>query len=208
MSVSKQELIEGLAKELKPILDKPEWADYVKTGMQKQRPPVDADWWYARAGSILLKVHRLGPVGVSKLRTKYGGKKNRGVQPEKFFKGSGSIIRKLLQQLEKTGYLKQDKYKNHKGRVLTPKAYSLIAQTTKKLEKARPKVEKPQKPVVETKPKPIPKPEVKPEPKVEVKPVQKPQKPESNKEVKEKPPAVGNKENVKVQAKSKEEKAA
>ena len=188
MSVSKQELVQGLAKELRPMLEKPEWADFVKTGVQKQRPPVDADWWYARAGSLLLKIDRLGPIGVSKLRTKYGGRKNRGVKPEKFYRGSGSIIRKLLQQLEKAGLLKQDKYKNHKGRVLTPKAYSLIAQTSKRVEKARPKPQKP-------------------EPKVEIKPVQKPEiKSEVSKEVKEKPPAVGNKENVKVHAKSKEEK--
>ncbi|MBW3000987.1 30S ribosomal protein S19e [Candidatus Woesearchaeota archaeon] len=157
MRVSKQELVSALAKELKPILHKPEWADFVKTGMHKERPPVDADWWYMRAGSILLKIHRLGPIGVSKLRTKYGGRKNRGVRPEKFYKGSGSIIRKLLQHLESVGLLKQETKGVHKGRVLTPKAVSLIAQTTKKIDKARPMPKLKQMPkaeIKEEKPKP------------------------------------------------------
>ncbi|MBU1199503.1 MAG: 40S ribosomal protein S19 [Nanoarchaeota archaeon] len=176
MSVSKQEMVDGLANELKPILQKPDWADFVKTGVSKQRPPADENWWFARGASILLKTNRLGPIGVSKLRTKYGSRKNRGVRPGKFFRGSGNIIRKLLQQLEQVGLLKQETKGKHKGRVLTPKAYSLIAQTHKKLDKARPKVDKPSiapkhefKPVQE---KPEPKLDAKPEvkPKSEVKP--------------------------------------
>jgi small subunit ribosomal protein S19e len=142
MSVSKQELIIKLSEKLKPILKKPDWADFVKTGVHKEKPPMDSDWWYMRGASMLLKVQDLGPIGVSKLRTKYGGIKNMGVAPERFFKGSGNILRKLFQQLETSGYIKQvpDKEK-HKGRVLTPKAQSLIAQTIKEIELAKPKKE-------------------------------------------------------------------
>jgi small subunit ribosomal protein S19e len=143
MSVSKQELIIKLAEQLKPLLRKPDWADFVKTGVHKEKPPIDADWWFMRGASMLLKIDKLGPVGVSKLRTKYGGRKNRGVAPERFYQGSGSIIRKLLQQLEKEGLLKKtgDKDK-HKGRVLAPKAQSMIARITKEIELAKPKQEK------------------------------------------------------------------
>lgn len=144
MNVGKQELIIALSKELKIMIKKPEWAELVKTGVFKERPPVDSDWWYMRAASMLLKIQKLGCVGVSKLRTKYGGRKNRGVAPEHFFRGSGKIIRTILQQLEVAGLLKQDKKGHHKGRVLTGKAVSLIANTSKKLEKPRQKlVEKP-----------------------------------------------------------------
>jgi small subunit ribosomal protein S19e len=147
MSVSKQELINALAIQLKSIIKKPEWADFVKTGVFKERPPMDADWWYARAASMLLKIQRLGPVGVSKLRTKYGGRKNRGVAPEHFFRGSGKIIRTILQQLDAVGLTKQDKKGQHKGRVLTSKAVSLISKAAKQLEKPRQKAaEKPVKP--------------------------------------------------------------
>ncbi len=140
MNIGKQELIIALSKELKIMIKKPEWAELVKTGVFKERPPVDSDWWYMRAASMLLKIQKLGCVGVSKLRTKYGGRKNRGVAPEHFFRGSGKIIRTILQQLEVAGLLKQDKKGHHKGRVLTGKAVSLIANTSKKLEKPRQKL--------------------------------------------------------------------
>jgi len=137
MSVSKQDLIQGLAQELRSVLEKPEWAGFVKTGMHKERPPADPDWWYTRGASILLKVEKLGPIGISKLRTHYGGTKNRGVKPDRFYKGSGNIIRKVFQQLERAGLLKQEARAGHKGRIITPKASSLIAHTAKKLEGAK-----------------------------------------------------------------------
>jgi small subunit ribosomal protein S19e len=139
MSVSKQELIKALAEKLRPMLRKPLWAEFVRTGMHKERPPTDADWWFMRGASILLKVQKLQPIGVSKLRRHYGGRKNRGVAPEHVYKGSGSIARKLLQQLESVGLLKQETRAGHKGRVLTPKSQSLISQTIKELDKAKPK---------------------------------------------------------------------
>lgn len=133
MSVSKQELIIAMAKELESVLEKPDWADFVKTGIHKERPPVNDNWWFMRGASMLLKVDALGPVGVEKLRRKYGGRKNRGVRPEHTYKGAGNNIRKIFQQLEKAGFIKQDVRGNHKGRVLTPKGYSFIAQATKKI---------------------------------------------------------------------------
>jgi small subunit ribosomal protein S19e len=94
--------------------------------MHKERPPLKEDWWYMRAASVLRKVSILGPVGVEKLRTKYGGKKNRGHKTEHRFKGSGNIVRKVLQQLEKAGLIKKGDKGVHKGRVITPKGISLI----------------------------------------------------------------------------------
>ena len=123
-----QELIEKAAEELKkiPEIKPPVWASFVKTGMHKERPPVDSDWWYLRTASVLRAVYRLGPVGVEKLRTKYGGKKNRGVKKEHFFKGSGNILRKSLQQLEKAGFVKFAEKGVHKGRIITPKGKSFL----------------------------------------------------------------------------------
>jgi len=137
--VDTTELIEELAKELKSIngIKPPEWAKFVKTGVHKERVPARDDWWHIRAASMLRFVKKTGPIGVSKLRRKYGGKKNRGVAKERFYKGSGSITRKILQQLEKTGLLKQDKVGLHKGRVITPKGASLIDKTAKKIFKPR-----------------------------------------------------------------------
>ncbi len=132
--VPQRELIEEVANQLKDIIQKPEWADYVKTGAHKERPPVRDDWWFVRAAAILRTVHLRGPIGVSKLRTKFGGRKNRGMRPEKFMKGSGSIIRHALQQLEQAGLVKQAEKGVHKGRVTTPKGDSLLFSAAKKLQ--------------------------------------------------------------------------
>ncbi len=139
--VPQNELIEKVAEELKaqPEIKAPEWARFVKTGMHKERPPVRSDWWYVRAAAVLKSVARLGPVGTSKLRTKYGGRKNRGVASEHTYKGSGNIIRKILQQLEKAGLLKQAQKGVHKGRVITPKGKSLLDKSAKAVEKTAPK---------------------------------------------------------------------
>lgn len=141
--VEPQELITKAAEELKkiPEIKPPEWAPFVKTGMHKERPPVKNDWWYVRTASILRAVYRLGPVGVSKLRTKYGGKKNRGVKKEHFFKGSGNILRKSLQQLEKAGLVKFAEKGVHKGRVITPKGKSFLDRVAIQIHGLAPKQE-------------------------------------------------------------------
>lgn len=126
--VDAQDLIEKAAEEMKkiPEIKPPIWAAFVKTGMHKERPPMNNDWWYLRTASVLRTVYRLGPVGVQKLRDKYGGKKNRGVKKEHFYKGSGNILRKSLQQLEKAGFVKFAEKGVHKGRVITPKGKSFL----------------------------------------------------------------------------------
>jgi len=53
----------------------------------------------------------------------YGGKRNRGSKPYKARLGSGSIVRRAVQQLEKAGYVKSIK---GKGRVITPKGQSFM----------------------------------------------------------------------------------
>ena len=120
--------IERTAEKLKKIelIKPPGWAKFVKTGKGKERPPINKDWWYIRTASILRKISNLGPIGTQKLRRKYGARKNRGNKPERVYKGSGNIIRKILQQLEKAELIKQTTIKGHKGRTLTPKGKSLL----------------------------------------------------------------------------------
>ncbi len=133
--VDPSELVEAIAEELKKNenIKPPEWAKFCKTGVHKQRPPVREDWWYIRAASVLRKVRLLGPIGVSKLRTKYGGKQSRGYKSERFMKGSGSIIRKILQQLEKAGFIAKGSKGIHKGRIITPEGIKLIDRIAKKI---------------------------------------------------------------------------
>ncbi|MBT3323830.1 30S ribosomal protein S19e [archaeon] len=127
-------LIRDAGEELKEVkeVQKPEWAEIVKTGPGQERLPDDQDWWYFRAASVLRKVYTRGPIGVSKLRTYYGTKKNRGVRPEKFYKASGKIIRIVLQQLEAAGYVQYKEKGVHKGRVITGKGQSFLDNVARK----------------------------------------------------------------------------
>ncbi len=162
--VNPNELIERVAEQLKSFdeIEAPSWASFVKTGHSKERPPIEKDWWYIRFAAVLRSIYKLGPIGVSKLRTKYGGRKNRGVRPSHFYKGSGNILRKILQQGEKAGLLKQVEKGVHKGRILTPKGISLLDKAAVIILKdkpikpvmvltSKPAVEKLTKPVKDTK---------------------------------------------------------
>ncbi|OYT60423.1 MAG: 30S ribosomal protein S19e [Desulfurococcales archaeon ex4484_217_1] len=134
IQVPADRLIAELAKYLKekvPQVKHPEWASYVKTGAHKERVPSDPDWWYYRCASILRKLYvRVEPVGIESLRVAYGGRKNYGVAPEHFVRGSGSIVRKALQQLEKAGLVVKVP---RKGRTLSPKGRSLLDKLANKI---------------------------------------------------------------------------
>ncbi len=95
-----------LAEALKKVdeFKQPEWAEFVKSGPAKERPIDDPDFWYKRAASILRQIYKKNSVGVNRLRTKYGSKKNRGFKPEEFRKAGGKIIRTILQQSDKAGF--------------------------------------------------------------------------------------------------------
>ena len=149
---SPSELVEKASEELKKVeaVKSPDWAMIVKTGMHKERPPVRNDWWHTRAASVLRQIYRYGPIGVSKLRNKYGGKKNRGMKPGRFYKGSGSIVRKILQQLEKAGFVKTGAKGVHKGRMVTAEGKKFLDNIAsqisptfeKKIKQKKPKAEK------------------------------------------------------------------
>lgn len=129
--VKADDLIKKTAEHLKKEIKQPSWAAFVKTGAHKQRPPDNPDWWYIRAAAILRKIYVLGPVGTNKLSTKFGGRQKRGVLPERTRSGSRNIIRKVLQQLEGQGYIKQVAKGVRKGRILTPKALKLLSGIVK-----------------------------------------------------------------------------
>ena len=191
--VDVQDLNVKAAEELQkfPEIKAPVWAAFAKTGMHKQRPPSDPKWWYIRCASVLRTVYRLGPVGVEKLRTKYGGKKNRGVKKEHFYKGSGNVLRKSLQQLEKAGLVKFAEKGVHKGRVITPKGKAFLDKVATQIQGSMPKEAAPEVKV-----------DAKPEPKVkEAKPA-KPKEVKPEGDAKPKQEDTKSKPEVKVEEKS------
>ena len=133
-------LIEKVAEEFKSNdkINSPAWSNFVKTGVHKERKPENADWWYIRTASIIRRVYMDGPVGVISLRTFYGGKKDRGVRPEVFRKGSGSIVRTALKQLEDAGFVE----KVEGGRVVSPAGRSFLDKISAEIIKDIPELAK------------------------------------------------------------------
>lgn len=131
--VRPQDLTERLSEELKEReeIEPPEWAHFVKTGPDKERPPDQPDWWYLRSASILRRVFEEGPIGVSRLRSLYGGRIERGSSPERFRKGGGKIIRTILQQLGEANLLEKER---GKGRKIAPDGMSLLIKISDQIE--------------------------------------------------------------------------
>lgn len=129
-SVPAEKLISKLSADLSKMEETkaPEWASFVKTGVNRERTPENKDWWLVRSSSILRKLYIQQPVGVQRLRKIYGGRKNNGTMPEHKRKASGAIIRNILKQLEKAGLVGTEK---GKGRILTSKGRSLVSKAIK-----------------------------------------------------------------------------
>jgi len=125
-------LIEETAGKLAGELDEPAFASYAKSGVHNERAPQRNDWFYVRSASILYRAYKNGAVGTERLRSYYGGKRNRGLKREHQYKASGKVIRTALQELEKAGYLEKAE---PKGRKLTGKGMKLLNEMSKVAEK-------------------------------------------------------------------------
>src|SRR3954453_21602477 len=100
-------LISKLSEQLKKDkkINPPTWSSFVKTGTHAEKMPQNKDWWYTRCASLVRKVYLHGPVGVSDLRSEYGGRKQVGYNLSHHKDAGGAIIRKALQQLQQAGYI-------------------------------------------------------------------------------------------------------
>ncbi|WP_336330298.1 30S ribosomal protein S19e [Haloarcula sp. CGMCC 1.2071] len=145
--VPPEELIEALTETLadEDDIEAPDWAEYTKTGVDRELPPEQEDFWARRAASLLRKVAVDGPVGVNALRSEYGtskqGTTRYRVRPHQKTKGSGNIIRTALQQLEDAGYVETSE---NDGRRVTGDGRSLLDDTAGDLltELDRPELER------------------------------------------------------------------
>jgi len=128
----------ALAGKLSEIdaISRPQWADFVKTGIHRERPPTQSNWWELRCAALLRKVGREGPIGVNALAQAYGGKKNNGSNPTTPAMGSRHIIRTALQQLNEAGLISMKETKTvqsvdgdqklYSGRVITSAGQKLL----------------------------------------------------------------------------------
>jgi small subunit ribosomal protein S19e len=118
-------LIPKIAEELKKLdtIKAPEWAAFVKTGRHREKSPVDNAWWYTRSAAVLRKLYIEGPMGTTRLAAAYGGRADRGSKPNKAVRGSRSISRVTVQQLEKSQLIQKER---DGGRVVSSKGRKLV----------------------------------------------------------------------------------
>lgn len=121
--VDSSALINAASAKLKEAgIQKPSYVGFTKTGPGKERVPQDENFWYIRCASILRQVYLNGPIGVSRLRTYYGSKKEHVVRRHHHYRSGGSIIKDAFDALEKAGYIKKGK----KGRIITPSGRAFL----------------------------------------------------------------------------------
>jgi small subunit ribosomal protein S19e len=123
--VPAKDLIDEVAKKLQKekSIKIPEENRYARTSITCENIPENKDWWYTRCASVLRKVYIKNGVGVQRLRSEYGGAKDMGSKPDKARQGSGTVVRRALQQLEEAGFIKKIK---GQGRVVTSKGRSFM----------------------------------------------------------------------------------
>jgi small subunit ribosomal protein S19e len=123
--VPADKLIERLAETLKndPAFTPPDWAEFVKTGITREKPPVDHDWWYIRTAAVLRKIYMNSPVGVKHVSQMFGGAIDRGSKPSRAWSGSRAVVRHTMKQLESAGFIKTVE---GKGRSIKPAGQKLL----------------------------------------------------------------------------------
>ncbi|MGC8669872.1 MAG: 30S ribosomal protein S19e [Candidatus Micrarchaeia archaeon] len=129
--VEAEEIIKSAAEKLKPLINKPAYVGIVKSGAGRERPPQSPDFWYVRTASILRQVYLNGPIGVSRLRTRYGKRQEHVVHKKHHIKAGGSTIRDAMKELERIKFIKNTK----KGRVIAPAGKSFMDKIAKEIKK-------------------------------------------------------------------------
>ncbi len=124
--VKAEPLIREVAEELEEEFEAPEWTNYAKTGVRKDRPPQQENWYHIRSAAILRRIYTNGPLGVSRLRTIFGDNKNNGHGPNHHGKASGKVIRTALQNLEEAGLVEEVE---GEGRKITEQGQALLDET-------------------------------------------------------------------------------
>lgn len=132
--VESDKLVKKAAEKLKEEnVPKPAYIDYVKSGAGRDRPSSDENFWYMRCASILRQTYIKGPIGIAKLRVRYGNRKRHMVTHPHHKRAGGSIIKDAFDTLEKAGYVEKTKG----GRIVTGKGKSFLDKIAGELLKGK-----------------------------------------------------------------------
>ena len=135
--VEAEKLISAIADKLREFkeITPPNGSEFWKTAFFKELAPIDhKNFWYIRCASLLRKVKKFGPIGVNRLRKKYGGKNRRSQGLNHSARGAGKIIRVALQQMESANLIAKTKLG---GRIVSPEGSSLLERTAYSLQRVK-----------------------------------------------------------------------
>ena len=142
--VPANELINSVAMFFKEknVIKLPKWSSLVKCSHANEIVPIDPDYMYYKAAAIARKLYitKSKMIGVGSIRTMFGKKERRGVQPSKFMRASGKIIRVLIQQLKENKYVENYKNKDQDvsyGLVLTSNGRTELDKIAAKIAKKK-----------------------------------------------------------------------
>ena len=70
-------------------------------------PPLDPDWYYVRAASIIRRIYLNGGIGVGALARWYGQATSTKSRPEHFVRAARGLIRHILRNLQACGLVEE-----------------------------------------------------------------------------------------------------
>ena len=112
----------------KNIIKVPKYAPLVKCSRANDCEPIDPDYIFYKAAAICRKLYltKSKNLGVGSLRVMFSKKERRGCQPPRTFRAGGKLIRDLVGQLKKGGYIANydGKEDDNDGLYLTKKGKS------------------------------------------------------------------------------------
>ena len=91
----------------KSLIKLPGYSTLVKCARSNELNPIDPDWFFHKAAAIARQVYitKSKTLGVGSLKCLLGKKYRRGRLPSVTSKASGKIIRDIITQLKKNGYV-------------------------------------------------------------------------------------------------------
>ena len=124
----------------KYVIKSQNWSNLVKCSHANEVVPLDPDYMFYKAAAIarILYVTKSKSIGVGSLRSFFGKKMRRGVEPPKFMKAAGKIIREIVKQLKSNGYVENYGAKGNSvtyGMVLTKQGRTELDKIASKVMK-------------------------------------------------------------------------
>ena len=126
----------------KNVIKLPKYSYLVKSSHANEVVPLDPDYMFYKAAAIarILYITKSKAIGVGSLKSFFGKKMRRGVEPPKFMKAAGKIIRELTKQLKANGYVENYGAKGNEvtyGMVLTKQGRTELDKIASKVMKGK-----------------------------------------------------------------------